>query len=932
MKKLIVKLKDYAPFGGDKIISILLSLIFLFPSLSAHADAIDSLETVLRDKPQIQEKIYLHLDNNCYFLGDTIWYKAYVVTADDLHPTNLSKLLYVELLNSDGFVVDRQHVIVSDKGLTCGQFTLQDSLYSGYYEIRAYTKWQLNFNVTHRKYSFIDERRFYNKQMCADFFREYPGLYSRVVPVYNKVRNGAYDERYMSRRPKQHVLKATHKLLVKFLPEGGNCVEGVKNNIAFEVTDQDGQAMDVEGKLDDGTIVKTDYMGRGVFAYTPSNSQQKITFTWEGKEYTFKLPKSVKEGVSLHYDHLTRTATVNAVGVKAAAYGVLCRGRLQKFQRLNGESTILLNDVQLPTGVNDLVIYDADATPLASRLFFINNHDMGANIDVKMTTDAGEVVEKTTLNPYQKVDLTLSSNTQHLSPNTYSIAIRDARTDDKGYDDGNILTDMLLSSELRGFVAYPAYYFASDDEEHTSRLDQLMMIQGWRRYKRVKQARYLPEVTTTFEGSVYKIPSTADILELEDLDATMKNKTNNAADFSMLNGNPDTGDAVTEAPEIETELQQENSVFSEPMDDFHNGKPLKKEVLVEGEVEFDGKSYGVVAQTTAGGKFSFKIPPYYGKGILFIKAYNVKDSVKRSMEGLKDKKWLDERAFPDYYVKRDMFFPVFTNPYSWYQINSPELFFVDEEEDGNIPQTSKLAGNHTLQTVIVKARRRGKRSWDMSKPALVRDIYDIYNDVTDYGLSPGVLNFMKFPGQITNCLFGNMGLMKQPNMRATMEKTTFYRNYIQSTSEYDKNMATTYMFERLRLKRMKEVRIYTDYELRTDSGYVAEENEAAVVLDFVPIANDGTRYTYRDRRYVFPGITYAEEFYSPDYSNTHQLSPNTPADYRRTLYWNPNAKPDADGKFTVTFYNNSRQTRVRVSAVGVDSNGKLYSTPSTVTK
>ena len=199
MKKLIVKLKDYAPFGGDKIISILLSLIFLFPSLSAHADAIDSLETVLRDKPQIQEKIYLHLDNNCYFLGDTIWYKAYVVTADDLHPTNLSKLLYVELLNSDGFVVDRQHVIVSDKGLTCGQFTLQDSLYSGYYEIRAYTKWQLNFNVTHRKYSFIDERRFYNKQMCADFFREYPGLYSRVVPVYNKVRNGAYDERYKLR-------------------------------------------------------------------------------------------------------------------------------------------------------------------------------------------------------------------------------------------------------------------------------------------------------------------------------------------------------------------------------------------------------------------------------------------------------------------------------------------------------------------------------------------------------------------------------------------------------------------------------------------------------------------------------------------------------------------------------------------------------------
>ena len=278
--------------------SFLITLLFLFTSLFAHADAIDSLETVLRDKPQIQEKIYLHLDNNCYFLGDTIWYKAYVVTADDLHPTNLSRLLYVELLNSDGFVVERQHVIVSNNGKTCGQFALTDSLYSGYYEIRAYTKWQLNFNVTHRKYSFIDERRFYNKQMCADYFREYPGLYSRVVPVYNRVSNGSYDERYMSRRPKQHVLKSSQRLLVSFLPEGGNCVQGVESCIAFEATDQDGQAVSVSGKLQDGTVVNTDYMGRGTFAYTPSDVQQKITFTWEGKEYSFKLPKAVKEGVS----------------------------------------------------------------------------------------------------------------------------------------------------------------------------------------------------------------------------------------------------------------------------------------------------------------------------------------------------------------------------------------------------------------------------------------------------------------------------------------------------------------------------------------------------------------------------------------------------------------------------------------------------------
>ena len=55
----------------------------------------------------VQEKVYLHFDNNCYFLGDTIWYKAYVVLADDNSPEPLSRILYVELLNEQGYLVER---------------------------------------------------------------------------------------------------------------------------------------------------------------------------------------------------------------------------------------------------------------------------------------------------------------------------------------------------------------------------------------------------------------------------------------------------------------------------------------------------------------------------------------------------------------------------------------------------------------------------------------------------------------------------------------------------------------------------------------------------------------------------------------------------------------------------------------------------------
>src|SRR5574344_1615498 len=84
-----------------------------------------------------QEKVYLHTDNSCYFLGDTIWYKAYVTRSDNNHPSNLSKILYVELFSPDGFLVERQRISINTTGEGYGCFALTDSRYGGYYELRA---------------------------------------------------------------------------------------------------------------------------------------------------------------------------------------------------------------------------------------------------------------------------------------------------------------------------------------------------------------------------------------------------------------------------------------------------------------------------------------------------------------------------------------------------------------------------------------------------------------------------------------------------------------------------------------------------------------------------------------------------------------------------------------------------------------------------
>ena len=89
----------------------LLLLVLSIVAAVANANGFDDLQQALEQNAQVQEKVYLHTDNTCYFVGDTLWYKAYVLRADNLQPTDMSRLLYVELLSPDGLVVERQRII-----------------------------------------------------------------------------------------------------------------------------------------------------------------------------------------------------------------------------------------------------------------------------------------------------------------------------------------------------------------------------------------------------------------------------------------------------------------------------------------------------------------------------------------------------------------------------------------------------------------------------------------------------------------------------------------------------------------------------------------------------------------------------------------------------------------------------------------------------
>lgn len=926
---------------------ILAALIFL--SISSWGDnrSFNEIRQTLEDNSgkAVQEKAYLHLDNTCYFIGDTIWYKAYVVKADSLRQTDMSRILYVELLNPDGLVVERQRIIISDKGFCNGCFALQDSLYSGYYELRAYTRWMLNWGVSHHRYGREDRYSFYSNSMAHDFFRQWDGLYSRVIPIYEKPdQAGDFTYKQMLQRPKQRAQKATKESLnATFFPEGGQLVKGVTCRVAFELTDQDGRAVDVAGTVTAGgkkvADIKPSFQGRGTITVTPGDNRLKASFHWNDWDYSFDLPKANDSGATLTL--AGKQATITTAGLPTGStYGVsiLCRGVLQHFQTItpgaDGKATLSLPS--LPTGVNDITVFDTEGKILADRLFFVNNHDYDGGI---VTVESGE---KKTYEPYEKVSLTLKCDGVD-KPTTLSVAVRDTQTDENTYNDGNIMTDMLLGSELKGFIANPAYYFEADDNEHRERLDLLMMVQGWRKYKWEEHAdtayatrRYQPETTMTVEGAVYKMLSINEV-EPEEIQSWRNGVGYVGQKDKSQDEDNDMGETTddSEADVDENGLISSDRIELDSNDDNNsdieygrlldandnigvNHGGLKHEVIVEAEVTLGTQTVGATQETHDGGRYLFQIPPFYGDATLTMKAYDMNDSIKRNMASRKDKYAFDEDAFPDYYVKRDLFYPRFTTPYSYYQNHEPEISTsLDLESLSSLTMENE---EHLLRNVNVKGKRHGKRSIDYKKPAYVADAYELYNELTDYGLSYGKFDMRLFPTRVCQLLYGNMGRYISFNVDGYFNGRVFYRNY-----EPDSSVTTIWdnynpraLYNTFKLKRLDKLRFFSDYEPRRENAPMEESRLSAdVTVEIVPIADDGVQPSSRDRRIVLHGFNAPKAFYNPDYS-THK--PDTP-DYRRTLYWNPNAHTDAEGRLQIDFFTGSKQTRIKLSAAGLTADG-----------
>jgi hypothetical protein len=163
-----------------------------------------------------------------------------------------------------------------------------------------------------------------------------------------------------------------------------------------------------------------------------------------------------------------------------------------------------MDKTRLPAGVSQIVLFDSTGEILGDRLIF-----SGGNERLAIRAKTGKAVYR----PYELVEIEFSVADHEMNPvnATFSLSVRDGANEVENRH--TIQTDLLLMSEIKGYVRNPAWYFEDGDETRHAALDLLLMVQGWRRYDwnrmtgiEPAEIKYRPEQGIEIHGSVQSVP------------------------------------------------------------------------------------------------------------------------------------------------------------------------------------------------------------------------------------------------------------------------------------------------------------------------------------------------------------------------------------------------------------------------------------------
>ena len=449
------------------------------------------------------ERIYMHYDKSTYVAGDTIWFKAYLMSG--VLPAIESKTLYIDWTDADGKLFKRTSSPIVG-GVTFGQIVLTPEWKSSFIHARAYTKWMLNFDTAF---------------------------------LFNK------DIRIFSANKSPHLNVVTSTQLTLF-PEGGQIIEGLPNKIAFKANDQYGIPVNIKGQLLENNksieTLKVLHDGMGFFYLNPG-SGNKYVVEWtdeKGKKYSTPLLEIRKSGMSMQIGELTDRKTFLISATKDLTNsGVHIIGTMYHQPVFNISRNFVEGAVQgvipvtsLPSGVLTITVLDNNYHPLAERITFINNGEY--KIQPEMT------VQHWGLNQRARNEIEIEVPDSIVT--NLSVSVTDLGID---YDSSNnIISSLMLQGELKGKIYNPSYYFNNQSDSVASFLDLVMLTHGWRKIswsdiasEKFPEIKY-PRDTSyeTISGKIYG-RSTLQLQNMEDLVLIISEKHQN--DILPVSVNPD---------------------------------------------------------------------------------------------------------------------------------------------------------------------------------------------------------------------------------------------------------------------------------------------------------------------------------------------------------------------------------------------------------
>ena len=397
-----------------------------------------------------QEKLHLHTDKDSYIAGDTIWLRAHCADAATHRPVAASRYVYVELRDDRGSLVRRIKLLSRDS-VYSGYLPTQSLERFGDYSLTAYTLYMRNPGPEY----------FFKKPLTIRPYRE-------------------------SRRTQRNTsVRKVSDFDVSFFPEGGYLIDGYDCCVAFKALGDDGGSVEVTGVLknDRDEVVdtlRTLHGGMGCLRFTAHTGERYYAeCTMEGgKTERFDLPASNNLACVLRVLQTERDFTVMVQSGRPLPKGlrllVHCRGNLCYFREWNDDlPSLIFERDKLPGGVLQILLLDKAGNALSERLVFNRGEEL-ATTDVQI---GGTLKQRT------KVTLAVAATDPDGGPaaGDFSIAVTD-RAAVPSATSGSIYSTLLLTSELRGTIETPDWYFEGRDAERVAALDALLLTQGWRRY------------------------------------------------------------------------------------------------------------------------------------------------------------------------------------------------------------------------------------------------------------------------------------------------------------------------------------------------------------------------------------------------------------------------------------------------------------------